>query len=154
MQNKSHKSRGAKGQIKPKPDSDNPELNPLLHIENKHDFSIETDNLLESPTALIYDRYESFDLKKDSDHFDIDRLNLDTEIIIVLRYYEYLCTAKFKFSYIKPMLQPGIIAAKDVFNMVKHCLKNKLLINVPSFDTVFEPDIQYIGKVKYYSDSE
>ena len=80
----------------------------------------------------------------------MERLNLDTEIVIILRYYEYLCTAKFKFCYVKPLLQPGIIAAKDIFDMVKHCLKNKLLINVPTFDTIFEPDIQYIGKVRYY----
>ena len=144
------KSKGTKGQIKPRPDSDNPEMNPLLHIENKHDFSIETANLLEDPTSLLYPDYEAFDLKKESDHFDMERLNLDTEIIIILRYYEYLCTAKFKFCYVKPLLQPGIIAAKDIFDMVKHCLKNKLLINVPTFDTIFEPDMQYIGKVRYY----
>lgn len=95
------KSKGTKGQIKPRPDSDNPEMNPLLHIENKHDFSIETANLLEDPTSLLYPDYEAFDLKKESDHFDMERLNLDTEIIIILRYYEYLCTAKFKFCYVK-----------------------------------------------------
>ena len=50
----------------------------------------------------------------------------------------------------KPLLQPGIIAAKDIFDMVKKKKKNKLLINVPTFDTIFEPDIQYIGKVRYY----
>jgi hypothetical protein len=144
------KSKGTKGQIKPKPDSDNPELNPLLHIENKHDFKIETSNLLEDPTSLIYEGFETFDLKKEKDHFDLEKLNLDTEIIITLRYYEYLCTAQFKFCYIKPLLQPGVVAMKDVFDMIKHCLKNKLLINVPSFDTVFEPDIQYIGKIKYF----
>lgn len=145
----SKKSKGTKGQIKPKPDSGNPELNPLLHIENKYDFSIDTANLLEDPASLLYPEYESFDLKKEADHFDVERLNLDTQIIIILRYYEYLCTAKFKFSYIKPLLQPGIIAAKDIFDMIKHCLKNKLLTNVPSFDAIFEPDIQYIGKILY-----
>ena len=49
----SKKSKGTKGQIKPRPDSDNPEKNPLLHIENKHDFSIETANLLEPDKSSL-----------------------------------------------------------------------------------------------------
>lgn len=138
----------AKGQSKSKPDNDNPEKNPLLHIENKHGFSIETNNLLENSDALIYDDFSNFDLTKESDHFDVEQLNLDSQIIVILRYYEYLCTAKFSFEYVMPMLQSGLIM-KDVFQMVKHCLKNRLLLNVPSFETVFEPDIQYMGKIKY-----
>lgn len=137
-----------KGQVKGKPDNDNPENNPLLHIENKHDFSIETANLLEDPDALIYKDFVSFDLNKDKDHFDISQINNDSEIVVVLRYFEYLCTAKFRFSYVKPILMSGFVM-KDVFDMIKHSLKNRLLINVPSFDTVFEPEIQYIGKIKY-----
>lgn len=144
----SKKQTKAKGQAKPKADNDNPEKNPLLHIENKHGFSIETDNLLEASDALIYLGFDNFDLSKEQDHFDLDRLNLDSEIIVILRYFEYLCIAKFTFEYVKPMLQSGLIM-KDVFQMMKHCLKNRLLLNVPSFETVFEPDIQYIGKVKY-----
>lgn len=140
----------AKGQAKPKADNDNPEKNPLLHVENKHGFSIETDNLLERSDALIYNGYLNFDLSKDSDHFDLDQLNLDSQIIIILRYFEYLCIAKFTFEYVKPILQSGL-NMKDVFQMMKHCLKNRLLLNVPSFETVFEPDIQYIGKVKYFN---
>lgn len=140
-----------KGQVKGKPDNDNPEKNPLLHIENKHDFSIETANLLEDPCSLMYQGYDSFDLAKDKDHFDVDRLNNDSEIIVVLRYFEYLCTASFRFSYIKPILVSGF-TMKDVFDMMKHSLKNRLLMNVPSFDTVFEPEIQYIGKIKYIDD--
>ena len=89
-----------------------------------------------------------WDLSKDQDHFDLDRLNLDSEIIVILRYFEYLCIAKFTFEYVKPMLQSGLIM-KDIFQMMKHCLKNRLLLNVPSFETVFEPDIQYLGKIKY-----
>jgi len=149
MAGKNVKQKPVKGQAKGKPDNDNPEKNPLLHIENKHNFNIETDNLLENPTALIYDKYENFDLSKEVDHFDTDKLNLDSEIVVILRYFEYLCTAKFTFAYVMPTLQSGLIM-KDVFNMIKHCLKNRLLINVPTFETVFEPDIQYMGKVKYF----
>ena len=84
----SKKQTKAKGQAKPKADNDNPEKNPLLHIENKRGFSIETDNLLETSDALIYHRFDNFDLSKDQDHFDLDRLNLDSEIIVILRYFE------------------------------------------------------------------
>jgi hypothetical protein len=143
------KPKPQKGQAKEKSDKDNIEKNPFLHIENKHDFQIETNNLLEDPTALVYKGYEDFDLTKDADHFKTELLNYDSEIIIIMRYYEYLCSAKFKFCYVLPTLESGLIM-KDVFNMVKHCLKNRLLLNVPSFETVFEPDIQYIGKIKYF----
>lgn len=148
MAGKPTKPRPAKGQAKSKPDIDNPEKNPLLHIENKHDFQIETNNLLEDPTALVYEGFVNFDLTKETDHFDMSFLNYDSVIIVILRYYEYLCIAKFKFCYVVPTLESGIIM-KDIFTMVKHCLKNRLLMNVPSFETVFEPDIQYIGKIKY-----
>lgn len=148
MAEKKSKPKGVKGRLVAKSDNEKGEENPLLHIENKKGFSIETSNLLDSPSSLIFNDYEDFDLKKDKEHFDMSRLNMETQIIIVLRYYEYLCTAKFTFEYILPIMESGLIA-KDVFDMIKHSLKNKLLINVPTFDTIFEPDIQYIGKVKY-----
>lgn len=142
------KQKPQKGQAKEKQDKDSIEKNPFLYIENKHDFQIETDNLLEDPTALVYKDYHNFDLNKETDHFDTELLNYESEIIIIIRYYEYLCSAKFKFRYVVPTLESGLIM-KDVFTMIKHCLKNRLLLNVPSFETVFEPDIQYIGKIKY-----
>lgn len=148
-QSSSTKSNKIKGQKKfSKNDQDDLELNPLLKIENKHDFSIETDNLLEHPDAILYESYLTFDVNIDKKHFDESLLSLDSEIIIILRYFEYLCTAKFKFSYIYPMLVSGLIA-KDVFDLIKHALKNRIQINVPSFDKIFEPEIIYIGKIKY-----
>lgn len=142
------KPKGLKGKKKEAPDNDNPELNPLLHVENKADFMITTSNLLEDPEGLIYDGFEPFDLKQDEVKFDYKRFDEDSQIVIMLRYYEYLCTAKIKVDYIVPLLSSGM-TGKQVFDMVCHCLKNKLLCNVPSFDTIFEPDIQYIGKIKY-----
>lgn len=41
------KVKAPKGQLKTRPDTDDPDKNPLLHVENKHDFKIETANLLE-----------------------------------------------------------------------------------------------------------
>lgn len=137
-----------RGQNKLEPDTDNPAKNPLLLVENKADFTIETGNLLQDTGQLIYDGFENFDLKKDKDHFDLDKITEDSVIVILLRYYEYLCVAEFRFSYVLPLLQSGL-NAKEVFDMVKHCLKNRLLTNVPTFDTIFEPDIQYTGKIKY-----
>ena len=104
--------------------------------------------ILQDPGILLYDGFQPFDLSKDAGHFDVDQLNEDSEIVIILKYFEYICTADFRFCYIKPILLSGF-NMKDVFDMIKHSLKNKLQLNVPSFDTIFEPEIQYFGKVKY-----
>lgn len=143
----SKKSR-QKGQAKLKPDNDNPELNPLLRIEDKDNFSITTSNLLQTPDSMILPGYEDFDLKKEKDQLDFDRLKDGSKLVIMLRYYEYLCTAEMTFSYIVPLMMSGL-TGKDVFDMVKHSLKTRLLCNVPSFDSVFEPDIVYTGKILY-----
>lgn len=142
------KPKGQKGKKKTHPDTDNPDENPLLHVDNTADFSIETGNLLQDTGLLIFPEYEIFDLKKDKDHFDTNKLSHMSMIIISLRYYEYVCIAKFQFSYIIPILESGL-NAKDVFDMVKHCLKNKLLTNAPTFDNIYELDIQYNGFIKY-----
>ena len=54
-----------RGQNQLEPDTDNPAKNPLLLVENKADFTIETGNLLQDTGQLIYDGFENFDLKKD-----------------------------------------------------------------------------------------
>lgn len=145
------KKGGTKGRMKAESDSDNPDLNPLLHVEDKDGFCITTSNLLMYPDALIYEGYENFNVKDENDiKFDYSRFDENTEIIIVLRYYEYICTAEMRVDYIMPLLNSGL-NIKQIFAMVCHCLKNKLLCNVPSFDTVFEPDIIYIGKIRYNS---
>ena len=142
------KPKGQKGKKKTRPDTDNPDENPLHHVDNTADFSIDTGNLLQDTGLLIFPEYEIFDLKKDKDHFDTNKLSHMSMIIISLRYYEYVCIAKFQFSYIIPILESGL-NAKDVFDMVKHCLKNKLLTNAPTFDNIYELDIEYNGFIKY-----
>jgi hypothetical protein len=87
-------------------------------------------------------------MKKEKDHFNMDKLNNMSMIIVALRYYEYVCIARFQFSFIIPILESGLVA-KDVFDMMKHCLRNKLLTNAPTFDNIYELDIQYTGYVKY-----
>ena len=142
------KPKGQKGKKKTHPDTDNPDENPLLHVDNTADFSIDTGNLLQDTGLLIFPGYKVFDLKKDKDHFDTRKISQMSMIIISLRYYEYVCIAKFQFSYIIPILESGL-NAKDVFDMVKHSLKNKLLTNAPTFDNIYELDIQYNGCIKY-----
>ena len=142
------KTKTIKGQHKQKPDTDDPNKNPLLHIENKIDFSISTANLLETPNALIHAGFEGFDLSANECRFDTSKLDYDSEIIITLVYYEYVCAATFKFSYIIPLLESEL-DINAVFRMIKHSLKNKLLCNVPSFDNVIEPEIMYFGKIRY-----
>ena len=126
------KAKSQKGRTKAKPDTDNPNENPLLHVENTADFIIETGNLLQDTDLLIFHGYEQFDMKKDKD----------------LRYFEYVCIARFRFAFIIPILESGL-SAKDVFEMIKHCLHNKLLINAPTFDNIFDIEIVYTGYVKY-----
>lgn len=148
MSEKKTKPKGQKGQKKTRPDTDNPEENPLLHVDNNPDFMIETGNLLQDTSMLIFDGYETFDVKKDKDHFDTSKINRDSTIIIALRYYEYVCIATFRFAFIIPLLESGL-GAKDVFDMIKHCLRNKLLINAPTFDNIFDIEIMYTGYIKY-----
>lgn len=142
------KAKKLKGQKKEAPDSNKIDENPLLRVDNRVDFEIETGNLLQDPGKLIYNGFDNFDLKKEKDHFDLSKLSDDTTIVVVLRYYEYLSIATFKFSFVVPILQSGL-SMRDCFEMIKHSLRNKLLLNAPSFDTIFEPEFQYIGKIKY-----
>lgn len=148
MAEKKQKGKSLKGRKKTRPDTDDPNENPLLHVENTPDFTIETGNLLQDTDILIFHGYESFDVKKEKDHFDLTKLDNNSTIIIALRYYEYVCIAKFRFAFIIPILESGL-SAKDVFEMMKHCLRNKLLINAPTFDNIFDIEIVYTGYVKY-----
>ena len=142
------KTKAQKGKRKTQPDTNNPDENPLLRVDNRNEFTITTGNLLQDTGMLIFPDYTRFDTKKDKDHFDLSKISKDSTIIVTLRYYEYVCIAKFNFSYIIPILESGL-RAKDIFDMVKHCLKNKLLINAPTFDNIYEIDMQYNGYVKY-----
>lgn len=136
-----------KGQVKSKV-SDDPEKNPLIRVENKDDFKIWTDNILDNPSAMIFKGYENVDISADGNIFDTDRVDITSELIVTLRYYEYLCVAKCNFRYLIPIMDSGM-DLKDIFDMLKHSLKTRLLMNVPSFETVIEIEIKYSGKVKY-----
>lgn len=134
--------------VKGKADKDSADSNPLLHIEDKKGFRLECGNLLQNNSMLTFPEYDTFDIKKDKEHFDMSKLNRNSSIIITLRYYEYVCVVTFDFEYIIPIMESGLIA-KDVFDMMKHCLKNKMMLLAPSWETVFEPDFCYNGYIKY-----
>ena len=131
-----------------KQENGNIQENPLLYVEDKVNFKITTGNLLQDPGMLIFKGYDVFDIKKDRDHFDFNKLDPNSQIIITLRYYEYVCIARFEFSYIIPILESGL-DARETFDIVKHALRNKLFLNAPTFDTIFDIDIVYSGYVKY-----
>lgn len=148
MNDTKKKPKSQKGRKKTRPDTDDPNENPLLHVENTPDFTIETGNLLQDTGLLIFNEYDQFDIKKEKDHFDLSKIDRNSTIIIALRYFEYVCIAKFRFAFIIPILESGL-SAKDVFEMIKHCLRNKLLINAPTFDNIFDIEIVYTGYIKY-----
>ena len=123
--------------------------NPLLKIDNRDDFMIDSSNLLQNPGILLTKGYERLDLgKENSKKFDLDKISKSTSIIIILRYYEYVTMATFKFEFVLPMLESGL-NMDEVIDLIKHSLRNRLLVNAPAFDTIFEPEIQYTGRIRY-----
>jgi hypothetical protein len=66
-----------------------------------------------------------------------------------MRYYEYVCIAKFKYNYILPLLETGEMTGPEIFQMIQHALRTKLLIYIPSFDTVLEFEFRFKTKIKY-----
>lgn len=119
---------------------------PFLYVAENSGLDIQKSNLLNDPGYLIMDGYENFDIDKIT--LDSSKITENSNIIVILRYYEYLCTAKFNINYIVPMLQSGL-KWNNIFDMVKHHLKMTLMLNVPSVDTIYELDMMYTGKIKY-----
>jgi hypothetical protein len=122
--------------------------NPLLYVDDKINFRIETGNLLQTPSMLIFKDFDRIDIQKDKNIFDTDKLKETSSVIIILRYFEYVCIAQFEFSFIIPILESGL-TAKDVIEMMKHALRNRLLLNAPSFDNIYDIDIRYDGYIRY-----
>ena len=122
--------------------------NPLLCIDEKINFRIEAGNLLQTPDMLIFKSFNKINIQKEKDIFDVEKLNKTSSVIITLRYFEYVCIVRFEFSFIIPMLESGL-TAKDVINLMKHALRNRLLLNAPSFDNIYDIDIVYEGYVRY-----
>jgi hypothetical protein len=133
-----------KGVKKYNKDSDE---NPLLQMDDKDDFSTEFVNILNNPKGIIFKDYKNFNIV--TGNIDADLLNDKSEIIAIMRYYEYACIARFKYSYIVPMLTDGELNGNEVFAMIQHALRNKLLMNIPSFDVILEIEFKFSTKIKY-----
>lgn len=99
------KGKASTADIKKKLENDSLD-SPFLYVAANAGFNIQKSNLLNDPGFLIMPGYENFDL--DKAQFDNSKIQETTNIIVVLRYYEYLCTASFDISYIIPMMQSGL----------------------------------------------
>lgn len=139
--NKTTKFKGVKKFDK---DSDD---NPLLKMDDANGYEIYFANILNNPLCIIFNDYQVFDIF--TGNIDINKLNKDSQIIAYMRYYEYLCIARFKYDYIKPLLDTGDMNGIDVFQMIKHSLRTRLLMNIPSFDIILEPEFIFKTVVKY-----
>ena len=144
MAKKAKQTTKFKGNKKFDKDSDD---NPLLKVNNNSEFEIEFYNVLNDPSSIIFSEYEVFNIE--TGNIDINQLNRDSEIVAIMRYYEYVCIAKFKYNYILPLLETGEMTGPEIFQMIQHALRTKLLIYIPSFDTVLEFEFRFKTKIKY-----
>lgn len=128
--------------------------NPLLHIASGADFSIEVGNFLEDSGILIYPDYENF-TPSDPGSLDSDRLDTRSDLLIILRYFEYVILAKFKVSFILPLLKEGMrtgdMSLFDIMQSIEHRLQMELQLRTPTFDTINVLDIRTLYKVRYVS---
>lgn len=128
------------------------EKNPLLRIEQKDEFCIEVGNFLEDSSILIHPDYEKFDPSGQA-AFDPDRLLPSSDLMVILRYFEYVIAAKFKVSFIMPLWKEGMrtgdMGFSDIIDSIKHRLEMELQMKTPSFDSINILDIHYLYKVKY-----
>lgn len=123
------------------------EDNPLLKMDGVNGYEMYFANILNDPMCIIFNDYQEFDIFNGI--IDVNRLNRDSQIIAYMRYYEYLCIARFKYEYIKPLLDNGNMNGIDVFQMIKHSLRTRLLMNIPSFDVIIEPEFIFKTVIKY-----
>lgn len=147
------KSTSKKGNSKILTEKDT-EKNPLLHIEHTSQFSIEVGNFLEDCNILIYPDYEKFE-PSDKSTLDAERLDTQSDLMIILRYFEYVIIAKFKVNFIMPLWiegqRTGDMDLYDIIESIKHRLEIELQLRTPSFDNINISDIHYLYKVRYIS---
>lgn len=126
--------------------------NPLLKTNENTEFVVTTMNILNDVTCLLYNDYDIFEIetsdKPIKKPIDIDKISDNSNVIVFLRYFEYLVKAEFKFTYITPLVIAGV-PLNEIFEMIKHHLRMRLLMMVPSFDNVFELNFIYEYKIKY-----
>lgn len=130
------------------------EKNPLLHIEQTPLFAIEVGNFLEDSNILIHPDFESFN-PQDKSSLDSDRLDYNSDMMVILRYFEYVILAQFKVSFIMPLWSEGARTGDmdlfDIIQSIEHRLQMELQLRTPTFDEINLLDIHYLYKVRYVS---
>lgn len=129
--------------------------NPLLKVDLNKDFHIEIGNFLNDPTIFIDGDYVSFDkgdlasLKDENG----DPVKPDDDMMIILRYFEYVIKAKFKVSYILPLLLEGQkthdIEFSEIIEAIEHRLQLELQLKCPTFETINLLYAKYLYKIRY-----
>lgn len=149
----SKKSTSKKGNSKIVSEKDT-EKNPLLHIEQTPLFAIEVGNFLEDANILIHPEFESFD-PSDKTTLDSERLDYNSDMMVILRYFEYVILAKFKVSFIMPLWAEGARTGDmdlfDIILSIQHRLQMELQLRTPTFDDINLLDVHYLYKVRYVS---
>lgn len=133
------------------------EQHDISDVEYKWGFNVDCHNILNEPTTLHFPGYEPLNIDKMSDNeegvrspnlFDLQRITNKTEILIVLRYFEYACIARVSFEYLKEIMKGGLNLIKS-FDMIKHHLRIILNREVSGIENVVEMHVEYFGKIKY-----
>lgn len=132
------------------------ENNPLLRIDPASEFIIEVGNFLEDPYILINPGYESFN-PQDNSSLDGDRLDEASEMMVILRYFEYVIIARFPVRFILPLWmdgnKTGDMSLADIIQSIEHRLQMELQLRTPSFDQINTLDIHYLYKIMYVTQS-
>ena len=127
--------------------------NPLLTIRDNPNFTIELGNFLDNPCVMIKEGYESFDPSLPNQIIEDERFTWDAEVMVMLRYFEYIIQARFPMTYIKDMWLEGErtkdITFAEIIQGIEHRLTVELQLKVPTFDTINTIDIRYYYKIKY-----
>lgn len=148
---KTTKPRTKKGNTKVLSDKDTTK-NPLLHIDPSSAFSISVGNMFDDQTILINPDYVNFN-PADKSSLNPETLNQKSEFLVILRYYEYIVSARFCLSYIYKLWvngeKTGDITFEEIFSSVEHRLKNELYLRVPSFEDIQILDFKVLHKIKY-----
>ena len=128
------------------------EENLLINISDNQNFTITLGNILQNPQFIIFEGYENFN-PEDKSTLDASRISADNDVLVILRYFDYIIVGKFKLGYITPMIlegeKTGDIDLQSIVQAIEHRLQIELQLNVPSFEELNILDIHYLHKIKY-----
>lgn len=123
----------------------------FLEINNSDGFYVECKNLIEDTSAMIFSGYENVNLKNQDKTLSIDISRIKenkTTIKVILRYFEYVIIATMSFSYLKPIMVSGF-TINDIYDMIKHHIRNRLIREIGSSETIIEMHTEYYMKIQY-----